>query len=125
MAAQLQLSRNSSDPPAAAAALQDRLDTLDTHCVDLQSQLEAESRLASKIGRETSRGELMTASELRNAALMGSIGRRVRELQKCVREQIATLADLRAEMANLRQQLRVRRSAIEAADATARSKALP
>jgi hypothetical protein len=98
-------------------AIEDTLDTVDAHCFGLQAQLEAGSRAVGKMGRDAARGELMTAAELRNAALMGSVARRTRELQQCIREQLATLADLRTEMAKLRHQLRARRSAIEEAAA--------
>lgn len=69
------------------------------------------------MGREAARGEVMTAAELRNAALIGSIARSVREVLQCIREQQSTLADLRGEMAKLRERLRERRSAAQAAGA--------
>jgi len=105
----------SGSPPTGheeAPPIEETLDTIDTHCTGLQSQLEAGSRAAYRIGREAARRESMTAAELRQAALIGSMARRVRELRECIHEQLATLADLRFEVARLRGQLHVRPASV-------------
>ena len=87
-------------------SIHDRIDVINTNLDDLQSGIEAESRAVSSVQDDAARVDQLLATGLGTANLLGSLVRNTRELRMCLRDQRAALAEIRENIAHLREEVR-------------------
>jgi len=76
----------------------------ETHLNDLQAEMEAGSRRLEHIASEgTKIRDSLWEKQLEQASLMGSLVKQITELRACLKQQRATMRDLRHDIRGLRE----------------------
>jgi hypothetical protein len=82
------------------------MNAIEANLDDLQSGLEAGSRVVGHIQKSAVKVDDLLARQLATAHLAGSLVREARELTECLNDQRAALVELRTSMTRLRAELK-------------------